>query len=125
MRSHADLSYSNCVNVDSLIARIRDDLLTARKERDMVKSQALTAVVNAIDNASAVDVPADSNVTEVAPRRLSVDDVKEIIKNEIREMHEASAVYKDINPGQAAELEAKISILETYIETKVGYFRED
>jgi hypothetical protein len=103
------------MTVETLIAHIRSDYLAARKERDLLKSQALRLLVNAIDNASAVDVPADSDSTEVARRILSIDDVKEIIKNEISEMQEASAIYRDVNTEQTDELEIKISILKNYI----------
>lgn len=107
--------YSKNMNVETLVANIRRDLLVARKERNTVKVQALLSLVNAIDNASAVDVSTHANVTEVARRELSTDDVKRIIKNEINEMQEASAIYKDINAGQAEELEIKISMLKNYI----------
>ncbi|MCA9341749.1 hypothetical protein KC952_04460, partial [Candidatus Saccharibacteria bacterium] len=85
------------MNTETLVAHIRSDLLAARKERDAVRSQALLSLVNAIDNASAVDTPIVISVTEVARRVLSVEDVKQIIRNEINEMQEALAIYKDID----------------------------
>jgi hypothetical protein len=81
------------MDAETLVANIRSDLLEARKERDVVKSQALLALVNAIDNASAIDIPDDTDATEVPRRVLTVDDVNEIIRNEINEMQEASAIY--------------------------------
>ena len=103
------------MNTETLVAHIRSDLLTARKERDAVRSQALLSLVNAIDNASAVDTPIVISVTEVARRVLSVEDVKEIIRNEINEMQEALAIYKDIDTEQTEKLEIKISTLQSYI----------
>lgn len=103
------------MNVEILVTNIRSDLLKARKERDAVKSQALLSLVNAIDNASAVDIPSDTNATEVARRVLTVDDVREIIKDEINEMQEASAIYKDISAEKTEELVTKIAVLRNYI----------
>ncbi len=103
------------MNTETLVAHIRSDLLAARKERDAVRSQALLSLVNAIDNASAVDTPIVISVTEVARRVLSVEDVKEIIRNEINEMQEALAIYKDIDTEQTEKLEIKISTLQSYI----------
>ena len=105
------------MGIEALVANIRSDLLKARKERDGVRSQALLSLVNAIDNASAVDIPSGTNATEVARRVLTVNDVKEIIKNEINEMQEASAIYKAIDAEKAKELEAKISVIRNYIQT--------
>ncbi len=106
--------YSKKMDAQTLIANIRSDSLAARKERDAVKSQALLSLLNAIDNASAVDAPVDTSATEVARRVLSVDDVKQIINNEINEMQEAAAIYKDIDTKQAEELEVKIATLKNY-----------
>lgn len=100
---------------EALIANIRSDLLAARKEQNVVKSQALFSLVNAIDNASAVDVPTDSDVTEVARHVLSADEVREIVINEIIEMQEASAMYKDNNPALVEEFKIKIAVLKNYI----------
>jgi len=105
------------MNTEVLVATIRSNLLAARKERDVVKSQALLSLMNAIDNASAVETPSDTNATEVARRELTINDVKEIIKNEVDEMQEASAIYKDINAEKAEELEIKIAVLKSYIGT--------
>lgn len=104
------------MNTETLVENIRSDLLTARKERDVAKSQALLSLLNAVDNASAVDMPSDANATEVARRVLSVDDIKSIIENEIKEMQEALAIYKDISAEKADELKIKIAALENYIE---------
>lgn len=105
------------MNAETLVANIRSDLLKARKEQDVVKSQALLSLMNAVDNASAVDTSSVTSATEVARRVLSVDDVKGLIKNEICEMQDASAIYKDINVELTEELQIKIAILKNYIET--------
>ena len=105
------------MTTETLVANIRSDLLEARKERDVIKSQTLLSLVNAIDNASAVDTPSDTNATEVARRLLTVDDVKEIIKNEINEMQEASETYKDISAEKTEEFATKIAVLKNYIGT--------
>ena len=104
------------METDEFVAHMRGDCLAARKERDIFKSQALLAVLNAVDNASAVDAPFEANMTEVARRELSIEDVREIIKNEIREMQEAAAIYKDTNTARADELAIKIAILNTYLK---------
>ena len=108
--------YSKNMETDEFVAHMRGDCLAARKERDIFKSQALLAVLNAVDNASAVDAPFEANMTEVARRELSIEDVREIIKNEIREMQEAAAIYKDTNTARADELAIKIAILNTYLK---------
>ena len=103
------------MNTETLVANIRSDLLEARKQRDVVKSQALLSLVNTIDNASAVNTPIVIGATKVARQVLTVDDVKEIIKNEINEMQEASAIYKNINTEKTEELATKIALLKNYI----------
>lgn len=103
------------MNAGTYIADIRKDLLQARKQRDAIKSQVLLAVLNAIDNASAVDISAHPDVTEVARRELSIEDVQEIIRNEAKEIREALAVYKNIDTEKTSELELKLSALSDYI----------
>lgn len=106
---------SSFMNADTYIAGIRKDLLQARKQRDAIKSQVLLAVLNAIDNASAVDASANLGATEVARRELSIEDIQEIIRNEAEEIREALAVYKDIDTEKTSELELKLSALSDYI----------
>ena len=104
------------MNSDTYIANIRNDLLQARKQRNVVRSQTLLSVLNAIDNASAVDVPLDSDVTEVARKELSVKDVRQIIRSEANEIREALEIYKRVdNAEQVAELDVKLAVLNEYL----------
>ena len=106
------------MNTDTYIANIRNDLLQARKQRDVVKSQTLLSVLNAIDNASAVDVLPDSGVTEVARRELSVEEVKGVIRSEADEIREALEIYKGVDAEQVEELDLKLAVLNEYIKEK-------
>lgn len=103
------------MNSDTYIANIRNDLLQARKQRDTVKSQTLLSVLNAIDNASAVDALPDSGVTEVARRELSVEDVRRIIRSEADEIREALEIYRGVDTEQVAELDVKLAVLNEYL----------
>ena len=103
------------MNSDTYIANIRNDLLQARKQRDVVKSQTLLSVLNAIDNASAVDVLPDSGVTEVARRELSVEDVRQVIRSEANEIREALEIYRGVDAKQVAELDVKLAVLNEYL----------
>ena len=103
------------MNSDTYIANIRNDLLQARKQRDVVKSQTLLSVLNAIDNASAVDALPDSGVTEVARRELSVEDVRRIIRSEADEIREALEIYRGVDTEQVAELDVKLAVLNEYL----------
>ncbi len=106
------------MNSDTYIANIRNDLLQARKQRDVVKSQTLLSVLNAIDNASAVDVLPDSGVTEVARRELSVEDVRQVIRSEANEIREALEIYRGVDAKQVAELDVKLAVLNEYLEVR-------
>lgn len=106
------------MNAESSESRIRNDLLAARKARDAIKVQALGSVVNAIDNAGAVQVSddvVDAGVTEASRRVLLADDVETIIRNEIREMKAALVVYGAAYPDRAAALESRIAVLRQYV----------
>lgn len=103
------------MNSDTYIANIRNDLLQARKQRNVVRSQTLLSVLNAIDNASAVDVLPDSGVTEVARRELSVEDVRQIIRSEADEIREALEIYRGVDTEQVAELDVKLAVLNEYL----------
>lgn len=103
------------MNSDTYIANIRNDLLQARKQRNVVRSQTLLSVLNAIDNASAVDVLPDSGVTEVARRELSVEDVRQIIRSEADEIREALEIYRGVDTEQVAELDVELAVLNEYL----------
>jgi len=117
MRLWTYFCYSKNMNVETLVANIRSDLVQARKERNVLKSQALLILMNAIDNASAILIPDDTDATELPRRKLSIDDVKEIIKKEISEMQEASAIYKGINAEKTQELKTMIAVLKNQNES--------
>ncbi len=114
LKQYLDENKMRLASADTLFATIKNDLLDARKQRDLLRSQALLSLVNAIDNAGAVEGLFDAGVTEVPRRELTVDNIQKIIQDEIGEMHEARAMYGEVNNAEAAELKAKITILKKY-----------
>lgn len=104
------------------IARIRDDLLQARKNHEQLTVQALQSLLARIANAEAV--PADSiagdtvgvGATEAPRKLLSAEDVQAVIRLEIDELHEAHdrmSVYPDHH--YTRDLAQKIAIVSRYV----------
>lgn len=99
----------------SLINQLRADLLEARKARDQLTATTLQAVIAAIDNAGAVPIPEKITSTEVLRRELSAQDIHEIIRGEIVELHQAIKEFDGAASPHADELRHKIIILEEYL----------
>jgi uncharacterized protein YqeY len=83
--------------------RLRDALLTARKDRDAVRVSALRSALSAIDNAETPDAvamaPADGPIAgavtgvgaaEVARRELSDEQIRQLVRREIDERLKAA-----------------------------------
>lgn len=105
------------------INRIKSDLLTARKERDQVKTTALQSLLARVSNAEAVAAPAGEYVarvgvgsTEAKRRALTDQDIQRIISDEINELKQALLHMAD-HPDHpyAAELQQKIDQLTQYL----------
>ena len=117
----------------SLQARLRADLLTARKARDTTATAVLRSTLAAIANAEALPVTeiASSSAsahgpiagaaiglgtTEAARRDLSDEDVREIISAEQTERRAAAADLESHGAGEKAEqLRAEAELLEAYL----------
>ena len=104
--------------------RLRQDMQTARKNREQRTVETLQAVLTRITNAEAV--PVDSKFTNTdgvgaseVPRKVLTDaEIKAVIREELTELHEAYASM-DAYPDHpyTAELAQKIAILSRYIIT--------
>lgn len=106
--------------VQELVARIRADLLGARKARDQLTTTTLQQILSAIDNAGAV--PVSENIsflgtgsTEMPRRELSLQNIREIVNDEITEAQHAIKELGDNESSYVGELHKRIAILENYL----------
>lgn len=103
--------YGRCV-VD--VARLRSDLLTARKQRDDVAVTALRRAITAIENAAAP--PHQEGATEVLRLELSVEQRLAALRVEIDEALAAASQYDEYEQFAAAEkLRAEAAVIERYV----------
>lgn len=107
-------------SAQEVIARIRADLLTARKARDQLTTTTLQQVLSAIDNAGAV--PVSENIsfvgagsTEMPRRELSSKDIHKLVNGEISEARHAIGELGDNESSYVSELHKRIAILENYL----------
>lgn len=84
-------------------ARVEGELRRALRERDAMTVTALRSVLNAVDNASAVDASAhDPSTSEVPRRHVDLAEVSAIVQR-VAEEHEAAARdYTDLGQHEAA-----------------------
>lgn len=107
-------------NSQPLVDQLRQDLLKARKKRDRIISETLQSVVAAIDNAGAVPINEKIDTigvgsTEARRRELSFQEVQDIIRHEIEEMHHAITTLGNHNDDLVTELRTKTTILNEYL----------
>ncbi|WP_406031740.1 GatB/YqeY domain-containing protein [Nocardioides sp. NBC_00163] len=113
-----------------LQARLRADLLTARKARDTAATAVLRSTLAAVSNAEAQPVAEASlaadgpiagaaigvGATEAARRELTNDDVREIISGEQSERLAAATDLESHGAGEKAEqLRAEAELLAKYL----------
>jgi uncharacterized protein YqeY len=103
----------------TLVNRLRTDLLEARKAGDQLTTATLQTVISAIDNAGAIPAPESiSSVgvgsTEAPRRELSAQDAREIVEREITELQHAIKESGGMKSAYADELSNRITILEKY-----------
>jgi uncharacterized protein YqeY len=105
--------------------RLREALLSARKERDTTRVSVLRSALSAIDNAETPDdarVDAQSSGTfaggvvglgaaEVARRELSEEQIRELIQAEIGERLSAAGEIEASHAERAATLRAEAAVL--------------
>ncbi|TQL69288.1 hypothetical protein FB381_3193 [Nocardioides albertanoniae] len=116
--------------MSDLQARLRADLLTARKARDTTATAVLRSTLAAIANAEALPVAeaalstdgpiagASTGVgaTEAARRELTDDDVRRIITEEQAErIGAATDLEAHGADGKASELRAEAELLAAYV----------
>jgi len=101
-------------------ARIAQELRVAMKARDASRVTALRSLAAALDNATAVPMPArilPNERVEVRRRALSLEDVRSILIREIAERRDAAFTLSGHACfEEAAAVEAEIAILERYLD---------
>jgi uncharacterized protein len=117
---------------ERLRRRLRESLKVALNARDRIAVAALRSAMSAVDNAEAVDrshVPAPSGGTigdvrlgvgagEVARRKLSTQDVIEVIRAEVLDRTTAAAEYERRGRAEeASRLRAEATALLSFLET--------
>jgi hypothetical protein len=108
-------------------ARLRTELLAARKDRDATRVSALRSALSAIDNAEAVDAGLDApssgtiaggvaglGAAEVARRELSDAQIRQLVRDEINERLAAASAIEATHTERAAALRAEAEVL-TYV----------
>ncbi|HYH75488.1 MAG TPA: hypothetical protein VD735_06035 [Candidatus Saccharimonadales bacterium] len=111
----------------ALVARIRQDMLDAMKQRQRTKAEALKSLLARISNAEAV-APGDRRVmdgvvagaapgvgsTDVPRRVLTSADLHAVIYDEVQEIATALAQV-DGNTDYAVQLRATIVLIQKYL----------
>lgn len=107
--------------------RLRARLIAARKAKDTVATAALRCALSAIDNAETPDVPlpragaiTDSahglGAAEVARRRLTEDQIRELIETEADERRAAAEQLRSVDQDdRAVQVEAEADVLRELI----------
>jgi uncharacterized protein YqeY len=103
------------------VARMRADLLTARKARDKLTEVALKRALAAFENAAAPPAEEKANMFSVGPREvprleLTADDYVRIIEAELAEAEAAAQQYEAGGRADAAaQLRAESAVLARYL----------
>ena len=111
----------NSINSQTIENRLRKDLLLARKERDVLRTEVLQTLVTALDNSTAVSIIEREGVTEVPRCQISLQDIKDIIEKEITEIHVAMDVFEKSGHSIPMEFKSRQSLLQKYLDY-VGEF---
>jgi uncharacterized protein len=100
-------------------ARIAQELRVAMKARDASRMTALRSLAAALDNATAVPMPArilPNEKIEVPRKALSLEDVRAVLRREIAERRDAAFTLRaHACFEEAAAVEAEIAVLEPYL----------
>lgn len=104
--------------------RIRNDLKTAMRARDMERVRALRSALGAIDNAEAVPTTAragaieDASVgagsTESARLELTAAEVRDVVQREVDDREAAANECAENAPDRAERLRAEAAIIAAY-----------
>jgi len=110
----------------ALLARLRDDLRSAMRERQSKETSVLRGLIAAIDNAQAVPVGdlhasyavhefGDKSV-EVPRRPLSGAELRALLAREVEERNRCADEYRRLDrPGRADELLQEAAIIACYL----------
>ncbi|NLJ54605.1 MAG: GatB/YqeY domain-containing protein [Intrasporangiaceae bacterium] len=91
---------------------VQNDLHTAMRGREKVRAGTLRMVLTSITT---------EEVSGTEHRDLTDDEVLKVIAKEAKKRKEAAAAYTDAGrPELAAQEEAELAILETYLPTQLG-----
>lgn len=108
---------------DDFIHLLKKDLLAARKTQDYVVMHVLQSLLTRISNAEAVQIstPTNRNMigvgsTEMIRKKLTHQDLRNIVKQELKEIDEALESIKAYpDHPYAGELKRRIGVLERYL----------
>lgn len=100
--------------------RIAQELRVAMKAHDAPRVTALRSLAAALDNATAVPMPArilPNEKVEVPRKALSLEDVRAVLTREIAERRDAAFILTSHACfEEAAAVEAEIAVLEQFID---------
>ena len=95
----------------SLKQQLRDDLHTAMREHDELRTATIRMVLTAITN---------EEVAGSTARELTDDEVQAVLRREAKKRREAATAYADGGRPERAEREsAELSVVETYLPTQL------
>lgn len=95
----------------SLKQQLRDDLHTAMREHDELRTATIRMVLTAITN---------EEVAGDTARELTDDEVQAVLRREAKKRREAATAYADGGRPERAEREsAELSVVETYLPAQL------
>lgn len=98
--------------MSTLKDRLRDDLTTAIKARDEIRSSTLRMVLTAVTNAE---------VAGKVAKELTDDEVLTVLASEAKKRREAAVAFEEGNrPEQAAKERAETAVLQEYLPQQLG-----
>lgn len=100
------------MTAQSLKATVHDDLTSAIRERDAVRSGTLRLALTAITT---------EEVSGTTSRELSDDEVLKVLAKEAKKRKEAATAYTDAGrPELAAKEQAELAVLEAYLPAQLS-----
>ena len=109
---------------DLLDSTLRADLTAALRARDTVRVHAIRSALSAVANAEAPPAPGTNHsaepevgrLVEHERRRLTPQDVRRILQDEVDERDRAAAEYRTLGrDDDAARLAAEAEVLRAYL----------
>lgn len=95
----------------TLKQQLRDDLHTAMREHDELRTATIRMVLTAITN---------EEVAGSSARELSDDEVQAVLRREAKKRREAATAYADGGRPERAEREsAELAVVETYLPAQL------